>query len=380
MARTVSTVALALILAATGCEPAPTGEVRVLVADLTEDGYRPVVRTITTLGEPGVAAALQGSVARIRSVAQIALAVPIDTPSTLPAYRSAMILDPGEAVRPRWTTVDGALYPRDFDGFALTTLYHHIEQAALYYDSLGAEQPGPLDVYYLGALRLEGLGADLELTDNALYFFGVRFLVATRFEVLQDVPLGMNRGVVVHEMGHAMFDTLVYDDDARLRLLDGEIEDRTANLLRSITEGLSDFFAAVQTGDPRFLDASVPPELMSFPRNVDEPIEYTTGILGTADAVPGVYDPYLAGTCLASALWRMDIDRAVLGAALVEAQRELGARLRAAPPWDVTPEDFGLAWLLDPLVVSLGEADRVTACAVIVEQLPAAADYMSECP
>lgn len=380
VSRIDSTVAAVLCLATVGCDPAPAGRVEALVADLTEDGYRPVVRSITTLGKPGDAAALEGTVARLRGGATVALSIPNDTDSTLGAYRAAMVVDDGDEVRPRWTRVGEALYPRDFDAFALTTLYHHIEQAVSYYDSRGAELSSPLDVYYLGSLEIPGFGKPLELTDNALYFFGVRFLVVTRFELLQDVPLGMNRGVVVHELGHAIFDELVYDDEARIRLLDGNLEDRTANLLRATTEGLSDFFAADETGDPRFLDASVAPELLAFPRDVDQPIELTSGILGSADAVPAVYDPYLPGTCLASALWRLEVDRAVLGAALVEAQRALGVRLRAEPPWDGPPEDFGFAWLLDPLVDALPEADRPGACAIFAEQLPAAAEFMAECP
>lgn len=379
MGRCSSTVPVWLALGLFACAPDPVGPVDALVADLTDDGYRPVVRSITTLGHPGDGAALEGRAADIRALSEVGLGVPADTPSTLAAFRDAMILDPGESVRPRWTTVGDALYPRDFDAFALTTVYHHVERAVLYYESVGAPLPDPVDVRYLGRLKVPGFEDTLELTDNALYFFGVRFLVVTRFELLQDVPLGMNRGVVVHEIGHAVFDELVYDDEARLRLLEGALADRTANLLRATTEGLSDYFAAAETGDPRFLDASVPAELLAFPRDVDQPVELTSGILGSADAVPGIYDPYLPGTCLASALWRLELDRAVVAAALVEAQRALGERLRAEPPWDAPPEDFGFAWLLDPFVAALPEAERAGPCAILVEQLPAAAEYMDQC-
>lgn len=379
MGRLISTAVAALCLASLACEPAPLGSVDALVSDLDGDQYRPVVRSITTLGDPGEGGALEGRAARIRALSNVSLAVPAETPRDLDAFRAAMIVDDGEVVRPRWTTVDDALYPRDFDAFALTTLYHHVERAVLYYDGLGAALPAPLDVRYLGTLSVPGL-ENATLTDNALYFFGVRFLVVTRFQLLQDVPLGMNRGVVVHEIGHAIFDELVYDDEARIRLLRGELADRTANLLRATTEGLSDYFGAVESGDPRFLSASVPPELLAFPRDVDQRVDFTSGILGSADAVPGIYDPYLPGTCLASALWRLDLDRAVVGAALVEAQRALGERLRAESPWDGPPEDFGFAWLLDPFVAALPEAERPGACAIFLEQLPAAADYMAECP
>jgi hypothetical protein len=379
MGRPISTVPGLLTLGLAACAPDPSGPVDALVADLTEEGYRPVVRSITTLGDPGDGDALEGRVARIRGLSEVALGVPVGTPSTLPAFRDAMILDAGEVVRPRWTTVGDALYPRDFDAFALTTVYHHVERAVLYYESVGAPLPDPVDVRYLGRLKVPGFEDTLELTDNALYFFGVRFLVVTRFELLQDVPLGMNRGVVVHEIGHAVFDELVYDDEARLRLLEGELADRTANLLRATTEGLSDYFAAAETGDPHFLDASVPKELLAFPRDVDQPVELTSGILGSADAAPAIYDPYLPGTCLASALWRLEPDRTAVAAALVGAQRALGERLRVEPPWDVPPEDFGFAWLLDPFVVALPEADRSGACAILVEQLPAATEYMEEC-
>ncbi len=375
MGRVFSTALAVLYLGPVACGPDPGGPVDALVADLTEDGYRPVVRSITTMDDTG---ALEGSAAHIRGLSRIALGVPTDTPLEVEAYRDAMIVDGGEPVRPRWTTVDDALYPRDFDAFALTSLYHHLERAVLYFESLGAALPGPLDVRYLGTLEVPGLD-DTELTDNALYFFGVRFLVVTRFEILQDVPLGMNRGVVVHEIGHAVFDELVYEDEARMRLLQGDLADRTANLLRATTEGLSDSFGAAETGDPRFLDASVRDELLAFPRAVDEPVEFTSGILASAEAVPGFYDPYLPGTCLASALWRLELDRAVVGAALVGAQRAFGERLRAEPPWDDPPEDFGFAWLLDPFVSLLPEADRSGVCAILLEQLPAATDYMQEC-
>ena len=377
MSRPAWTAAAVLYLASVGCDPSPSGAVEALVADLTEAGYRPVVRPIETLDD---SASLRGRVAVLRAGGDVLLAVPESTPSTLQGFRDAMVFDPGEVVRPRWATVDGALYPRDFDTFALTTLYHHLEQAVLYYESFGVTLPEPLDVHYLGHLELPGFEASVDMTDNALYFFGVRFLVVTRFELLQDVPLGMNRGVVVHEMGHAMFDQLVYDDEARLRLLEGNIDDRTANLLRSVTEGLSDYFAAAQTGDPSFLDASVPRELLSFPRDVDDPLVYTSGILGTSDAAPAIYDPYLPGTCLASALWRLPVGSAVLGTALFEAQRAFGERLRTDSPWDAPPDDFGFAWFLDALVPLLDPSLRAEVCDIFVSQLPAAAVFMSECP
>jgi hypothetical protein len=190
----------------------------------------------------------------------------------------------------------------------------------------------------------------------------------------------MNRGVVVHEIGHAFFDELVYDDEARLRLLDGELTDRSANLLRATTEGLSDWFGAAETGDPRFLDASVPVELLAFPRSVDEPVEFTTTLLDSAEAAPGLYDPYYPGTCLASALWRLEIDRGIVGTSLVTAMRALGDRLREEPPWDETPASFGFAWLLDPFIQALPAEDRAGACAIFQEQLPAASEHMGECP
>ncbi|MBI2894741.1 MAG: hypothetical protein HYY06_14395 [Deltaproteobacteria bacterium] len=349
---------------------------RALVADFEGGEYGPVVRTISTLED---ASALVGEAAALRGLGDISLVVPVDIPDDVGAYRDAMLVDAGGEVRPRWANVDGALYPRDFDAFALTTMYHHLERAQAYFAGLGASLEDPLDVYYLPFVHMTIGSEELALTDNALYFFGVRFLAVTRFDLLQTLPLGMNRGVVIHEYGHAIFDELVYDDAARLQLLSGRLADRTANHLRSTTEALSDFFAAAETGDPDFIRWSVDEELMPASRDLSLPVIYDEALLETADVVPEAYDPYVAGSALASALWRIDVDRTVLARALVEAQRAFGQRLRDEPPWSQAPDDFGFAWLLDPFVLELETDQSAAACAVFEEQLPAAAIYMSTC-
>jgi hypothetical protein len=240
----------------------------------------------------------------------------------------------------------------------MLTLYHHLERAAEHFDAAGVSHATvrALPVYFSASYQASLLLPIPLLTDNAAYVMTLdAFLIPPRL-VLKDVPLFANRGVVVHEYSHAVFNRLVHQDRRVPRYLLESWSDPVINELRSLDEGVADVFAALAVGDPAYLLPSIPnPEDYDIDRDLSVERYYDDALRGEviSASVTG-YDPYRLGSVVASAIWalRPSVDDATLAQAVATALRDIA---------DPAPE-FSVSQFLDRLVLALPAAARANAC------------------
>ena len=205
---------------------------------------------------------------------------------------------------------NGVAMPWDFHSAMMLTLYHHLEQASLFFDSLGVSPDvvGTMRVYYNMPITVNLWMLPLPLvTDNAAYISTIDAFVIPPQVILNDVPLYANRGVVVHEYSHAVFNRLV-DADRRVPVYALESWDNlVVNERRSLDEGVADFFAAVAVSDPNFLAASISDaEELGIDRDVSVERLYDAALRASVQSDDLVdYDPYILGSVVASALWAL---------------------------------------------------------------------------
>jgi len=251
---------------------------------------------------------------------------------------------------------DGLLVPWDFHSAMMFTVYHHFEAAREYFVDRGVD-PSHLDkvpVYY--NVRQQFLVPVDLMTDNAAYAFTLDAFLIPPTLLIRDVPLAANRGVIVHEYSHLVFNRLVNDDHRAPEYLVEPWGQEAANHMSSINEGVADIFAALQTDDPNFIDASLSDELFDVDRDLSESRSYTAEMADAArNTPPQQYNPYTIGTVIASTVWtqtdRMENDR--LAEAVLDTLRVLSG---------VGEDEFRTRTFFDTLVEQLPEEHREDAC------------------
>jgi len=334
--------------------------------------YRMMRAHIDTLDHPhrGI-----GTVAEVRGGGSMVIENP--DPQTEAQWEDAFALDGDAAPDIQWVLRDnGVAMPLDFDSAMMLTLYHHLERASEYFDGIGVPltRVRRLPVYY---------GTNLELTlfflpvpllaDNAAYVMNVdAFLIPPRRR-LQDVPLYANRGVMIHEYSHAVFNRLVHGDTRVPAYLIEDWLQEVMNEMRSLDEGVADFFAASAVEDSNFLSASIPnAEELNIDRDVAVERHYDVELrwsVGQDDILS--YDPYELGSVIAATLWalRADVDHVTLATAVV-------AALDGTAP----AETFTVTAFFDSVVDELPAAARADACQLFGERLDAVAGDLTCTP
>lgn len=202
-----------------------------------------------------------------------------DNPVTEEEYKNFLIVDESNEPAIEYTVEDDLVVPFDFDSAMMLTVYHHFERSRAYFNTLeGAdlnipassvgEYVGLMPCYYYPSLGILGdvLGG---FTDNAAYAYTLNaFLIPPRQVLTDAVPIYANRGVITHEMAHAVFNRLVYNN-ARGPVF---LRDDWANLspgahtalnaIQGLDEGIADIFGALDTKDPNYIAYTISEELV----------------------------------------------------------------------------------------------------------------------
>jgi len=249
MLRTIIAAAALLLLAS--CAPATEEKVKVraLVIDSKGIGYAPEEVTLNTITD---IVAMEGKVARMIGGASIR--VDSEDPElanapTEEAFAEAMIKGSGSSVKASFIDHQGVLWPADFHTWNIVTAYYNFEKAYDYFRTVGqltdADFREPTTVYYFPSFVLKDQSPE-PARDNALFFPPVQAMMVLPFDELQKAPLAINAGIMAHEYSHLIFNKKVYGA-ARLpqALLQwGELTPSpSANLLKSLDEGLADYHA-----------------------------------------------------------------------------------------------------------------------------------------
>lgn len=232
------------MLAVFGCETS-TKTVRILAYDVASDSYKlsdVELETIENMSRlEGEATVLKGG-----------LSIEIDYVKEQLDWK-----EEGHAVSFSAIEKDGVLIPETYDSLAMVSIYHNMEHATLFFnDELGLGPPllKRLPTYYQPKVVLKDHSGEETMIDSAFYLKiedGTRGFFILPFDVFQWLPMALNTGIIVHEYTHYVFDRLVLDS---IYLLD----DAGHNFLRSVNEGVADYYAAVSMGDPAYISHSVP--------------------------------------------------------------------------------------------------------------------------
>jgi hypothetical protein len=360
----------ALLLACAACGDPGTRIVVVSYDDQTRD-YRLAAESFQTLRD---VRALDGSVTRVLGGAQLTLDSEVASAPTVEEALKRAVDDDGNAVKFSAVEGDDGWVPADYDSLAMASIYWNLERASALFQDLGVadEQLGQIPTYYLieFVIDVPGYGPRRQVTDNAAYAAlpGLDGFLVLAQRALHDLPLALNRGVMVHEYTHAVLARFRFGTPPRLDL---ETLGDTPCAVDMLEEGTGDYFGAIETGDPDFIDKSAPGFAgrdLSALRTLDQSDADTS-----ASPCGTVTDPHLAGAVWASVLWATGevVGHEILGPALVAALREYA---------DVPENAVDLETLPDLLVAHLDAADQAAACAVLAERFAPVYARLSSCP
>ncbi len=184
---------------------------------------------------------------------------------------------------------EGNVYrPLDADALLILTSAHHLLASRQAFDELGLaelEPPFPALRVVFFPRRIDAGAFGTPTTDNAFFSDSIGGFAILRSNVLRDLPLSANRGVLAHEFTHAIFAHLTRNNPPAI-------------LLAGLQEGLADVHGAHQSGDPDFVGKSVPQlsqaRDLSVRRVFDARAE-TTDVLQQG--------PYLHGAVVSSTFW-----------------------------------------------------------------------------
>lgn len=368
---------LLLLLAVLGASCAPGPDIdpaehdQYLVYDWNADAqvYELHPSTIRTLEDPR---AISGTVAELRGGGS--LIITNTDPQTKEDFASLLEVRKDKTPRAEYFVDDDVVVPFDVDTQLMVTLYHHLERAEDFFVGQGVEPVGRLKTYYFPQFAIFGLRLPL-LTDNAAYAPTLdAFLIPPTVFLVDDVPLSANRGVIVHEYGHAVFNRLVFGGDrAPEPTWDKTFPADAALQLRSLDEGLADVFGALATQDPNFIAPSISLEAFGLDRDLRVERVWDSALqteIDESDSAAGP-NPYLLGSVIASAIWatRDFLDDDTVASTTLGAMRAI-----AVPGPDFRLVDFLNAWL-----DQLDAEPRGAACALFVARFARASSDLV-CP
>lgn len=230
--------------------------------------------------------------------------------------RRPEILDSGvgfTAVDSQFSKRGNVFSPLDFESLFAVSLYHAVETGYRLFRDLDPAADMVAVVPNFGentrivhrARRTFGdVGVDPEITDNA-EFLGHRvgsgdavvvknYLFSFPSDEVDQLPLGLNTGIMVHEYSHLIMHHLFYEPAFKADLSISTTLP-TKNTLSSMDEGLADYFGFLATGDPSFF-------LCSFPtsnRDLGVPKSFTAEIIARIEG-DGFISPHEGGAVFAA--------------------------------------------------------------------------------
>ena len=366
--------ALVAALACAACSADPTGPVTVLAlafdpSDLHYHLSEVQLRSLTSVSS------MSGDVTSLVGAATLVVdpqALAAQGVTTADEFKRAVTQSPGGPVTFLYAQSGGVLYPEDFDSLNEATTYYNFEKAFDYFASLGLthQDLAPYPVYYFPDFRRPNAsGALTQAKDNALFYPALKAFLVLPFDQLQALPLSMNLGVVAHEYTHAVTNAKLYQADSLPWPFQHDSSDpewaTVKHLLRSVDEGLADYFGANAVGDPRYLEHSLGHD-ESGPRDLAAQHCATPAM---AAELPGahddLYDPYPLGSVLGGALWRTGQvvnDRQAIAEDVFGALVPLGIALQQAS----TSVDAAL--VVETLAAGIRASARPVACGLLLDR------------
>ena len=363
----------ALVVALAGCGESGDDAVvleggesyEILDWNADEQRYEVMESTIETLRSRSE---VQGDVAYLRGGGNIVISNPY--PTTREEFETAIEVEGDREPRTRYEVDDGVVKGWDYDSFLMFTLYHHLERAAEYFVRIGLDEDavGTMPVYYSASMS-QGF---MQFTDNAAYASPIDAFIIPPQQLLRDLPMAANRGIIVHEYSHAVFNRLVHNAERAPDFMVESWSNEYVNRMLALDEGVADIFAALAIQDPDFIAHSVPPtnELFEADRDLSVHREYTQSIRTSLSTSTDYFDPYELGSVIASTLWALRgpvADDELLGSILLVT---LASFAEVEPP-------FTIADFFDLLYAWMPPDAQSEACNIFVDRLTAISGELS---
>ncbi|HLT31503.1 MAG TPA: hypothetical protein VK013_15815 [Myxococcaceae bacterium] len=326
MRRTTARSVLVLFaLSLTACEPPAVSPTPVMVIARDANGqYRPQQVQVRSLTRP---VTLEGTVARFLGAGRV-VQDPEDPAlqnvATYEQLADAILKNEGSPVRAHLYNQSGVMWPADYHSWNMATAYYLVERAADYFRDTSSVPESALDqtpIYYFPDVRFNG-SQEAE-RDNAFYVSLLDGLLFVPEKDIETVPLALNRGVMVHEYSHRIFNKLVHRGALMPEALtrwDTVGSTQGINVLQSLNEGLADYHAvsescrsALEGGygcDTRFLADTFGEELANERDLALESRQCLSEALWVAvrdenhNDFTGRGAHYQVGTVIATALWQ----------------------------------------------------------------------------
>ena len=243
------------------------------------------------------------------------------------------ILDNGagfQSIDVSFSNHGGIYHALDYSTLFSVSLYYAVERGYTLFSSWDADIPrlaaqwrfNETLIVHEGRRTLGDVGVDGEVTDNGEYRphkvqrpdggFDIRnYIFSYPTLEVTDLPLGLNMGIMVHEYAHMIFNFLF--EEPR-RAMGSSYDTRaTVMTIRSIDEGLSDYFGYLATGDPGYFLCTFPTEN----RDVSVPKFWSDSTMLQLKS-DRQFDPHVGGAVFASVQYQ--IGQSIAGGHLANAR------------------------------------------------------------
>jgi len=216
---------------------------------------------------------------------------------------------------------DGSYVPTDYWSTAMAATYYHLERIKEFFDKFGgnAAIQFPRTVLIdLDTLEVKNGVMALPGINNAMYLSRLDVFALSKYEDRGLVPLAFNGGVLTHEYFHSVFNRhqakwFQVHQNSRDKYQPESKENRTSLIntfiMRSLDEGIADFFGADYSGNPAFEEASLEKKLVGG-RDAsqlkvfnDGPSHLFKAFRENGDKV--AVDYYGLGSAISSYLWEL---------------------------------------------------------------------------
>lgn len=176
-------------------------------------------------------------------------------------------------------TKDGLLIPLDFLTSQMAVIYAHVERLKRMDEQLGIADQIRYPRFIGVGVNVSVQGVSSKVTNNALYYQPSDAVLFVPFDQSR-LPISFNAGAIAHEYFHGIFQALVgkhlgkFADNQVSERPDPVIDNNGPNyfdkknasaqdryhrvLLRSLNEGLADFWGWIYSGDDHFVARSLP--------------------------------------------------------------------------------------------------------------------------
>lgn len=214
----------------------------------------------------------------------------------------------GDQARLRYELEGDVIVPRDYTSLGLVSAFHEMEQVFVVLDEatgVSADEltaGGRFDVFFEPRIKAESISATLKA--NAFFVPAARQFGLARRSSIETVPLSVDRLVLAHEVGHALFEYLFFADEARVCTdSDLNLAGRLGHeyVIAGYNEGFADWISFAVTG------ATDPLASLPFTRGERR---LTGRIFEFPDGGRGCHGRYYCmGTLLARTLYQFFLER-----------------------------------------------------------------------